>query len=189
MNLLSTHDTERIITVLGDPNVGDDRTNDELFSARLTPEQYDVAKKRLMLASTVLYTVFGVPSVFYGDEAGLQGHHDPFCRLPYPWGREDEDLLAHFTHLGQLRREHDAFATGEFRIFDHTDTAIVYERKCDSESILIVANGGKEPYTLTLPALRQYTLIPFPQESSATLRRDTLSVPATQAVILCRSER
>lgn len=187
MNLLGTHDTERIITVLGDPNVGDDRTNDELFATRLTPAQYETAKARLMLASTVLYTVFGVPSVFYGDEVGLQGHHDPFCRLPYPWGREDADLLCHFTHLGKLRSEHPAFADGEFCILDHTDTAIAYKRSCDSESIIIAANGGDTPYRLPLCAETSYTLIPFPQQNAAMLQQDALIVPAGCAAILVQA--
>ncbi|MBQ7338901.1 MAG: glycoside hydrolase family 13 protein [Clostridia bacterium] len=184
MNLLGTHDTERIITVLGDPDVGDDRTNEQLSVARLTEAQYALARARLKLAATVLYTVFGVPSVFYGDEAGLQGHHDPFCRLPYPWGREDAELLAHFTHLGQLRAEHSVFADGNFRILFHTDTALLYERSNQRERILVAVNGAATALHLPAEYTTPYTLL-FPSRRPAAPTEE-LTVPAGEAVILLR---
>ena len=86
MNLLGTHDTERILTVLGGIS-GDGKNEDELCKMRMTTEQRKKALSRLRCAFAILFTVYGVPSVFYGDEAGVEGYHDPFCRRPYPWGR------------------------------------------------------------------------------------------------------
>ncbi len=190
MNLLGTHDTERILTVLGDPNVGDGRTNDELAVSRLTDEQYALAVSRLKLAATVLYTVFGVPSVFYGDDVGMQGHHDPFCRLPYPWGREDTALLAHFTHLGQLRATHSVFADGDFSVSAHTSAALLYRRRNADEEILVALNGGRTPHVFSIPDAAAYTPIPFPDGTgTGTLSacEGTLTVPAGQAVLLHRT--
>ena len=104
MNVLGTHDTERILTVLGDDRVGDDRSNAALSVARLAPWQREMAIEKLISAFTILYTVYGVPSVFYGDEAGVEGHRDPFCRRPYPWGREESALVETVRFLGELRR-------------------------------------------------------------------------------------
>lgn len=150
MNLLGTHDTERILTVLGDPNIDDDRTNEQLADAHLDRTQYRTAVRRVKLAAAVLYTVYGVPSVFYGDDVGMQGHRDPFCRRPYPWGHEDLDLLAYFTCLGQLRAAHSVFADGAFRVLAHTPHALVYERKNASERLIIAANAGSEAYDPSL---------------------------------------
>ncbi|MBQ8718052.1 MAG: glycoside hydrolase family 13 protein [Clostridia bacterium] len=169
MNLLGTHDTERILTVLGDPNLGDDRTNEQLSTARLTDAQYALAVARLKIAATVLYTVFGVPSVFYGDDVGMQGHHDPFCRLPYPWGREDSELLAHFTRLGELRAQHAVFVDGDFRILAHTPCALMYARTNATEQILLAVNGGDGEIALPLPAERTYMPIDLSGEDNQPL--------------------
>lgn len=179
MNLLGTHDTERILTVLGDERVGDDRTNDELAVARLSPDQYRRAVRRLLLAQTVQFTVFGVPSVFYGDEAGLQGHHDPFCRMPYPWGRQDETILRHVTFLGAVRRENACFAQGDFRVLYHTPHAIVYERKSGRSVVVTAANAGQEP--LVLPLKGHWELL---TPNGPVALDDRVLVPAEQALLL-----
>ena len=188
MNLLGTHDTERILTVLGDPNVGDERTNAELSTARLSDAQYTLAAARLKLAATVLYTVFGVPSVFYGDDVGMQGHHDPFCRLPYPWGREDADLLAHFTRLGALRATHTAFADGDFRILAHTPSALLYRRKNATEEIFVAVNGGDQAVELSLPQADACVplLLVGAADAQPICTADTVCLPAGGAVILYR---
>jgi alpha-glucosidase len=135
----------------------------------------------------VLYTVLGVPSVFYGDEVGMQGHHDPFCRLPYPWGKEDIDLLAHFTCLGELRAAHSAFADGDFRILAHTDTALLYERSNGQERILIAVNGGSQPTVLPMDTCEKMTEL-FRLDPGYTLPtpqpEDGIAVPAGGCVIL-----
>ena len=188
MNLLGTHDTERIITVLGDPCVGDDRTNAQLSTARLTPAQYALAVRRVKMAMTLLFTVFGVPSVFYGDEAGLQGHHDPFCRMPYPWGREDTEILQTVRALAALRREHACFADGDFRIVAHTPTAIAYERRRDDDRLLVIANADDAPLALALPRIEHWQHIPLPGQSTlscttipphtaAIFRHDPIKIP------------
>ena len=152
MNLLSTHDTERILTVLGGPPDDGRRTNAELRDLRLTPAQRRLAVKRLRMAAAIQYTVFGVPSVFYGDEAGLEGYHDPFCRRPFPWGRENREILRLYRKLGRIRYENPVLAEGDFAILRETDAAIVYERKNEKGHLIVAANRGAEPLWITLPA-------------------------------------
>ena len=151
MNLLGTHDTERILTVLGDATEGKDKTNAELSTARLSPAMRETAIQRLKVAFTLLFTIYGVPSVFYGDEAGMEGYRDPFCRRPFPWGREDTDLLSHVRFLGQLRARSPALFDGSFRIVDKREHFIAYERCCGKDRLLVLANAGNESveYSLT----------------------------------------
>ncbi len=142
MNLLGTHDTERILTVLGDPTCGEGLSNRTLSQKRLSPEARAYAIDRLKMASVLQFTVYGVPSVYYGDEAGLEGYHDPFCRLPFPWGREDESLQAHYRMLGELRRRHTALKTGAFRFLWHDERAFVFERsdRSNGDTVLVAVN-------------------------------------------------
>lgn len=143
MNILGTHDTERILTVLGD-NFHPDLPNDHLAHARMNVQEREHAIKRLKMASIIQYTVYGIPSVFYGDEAGVEGYHDPFCRRTYPWGREDGQLLEHYRRLGELRNIEKAFDRGSFRVLDHGEHHIIYERERDGSRVVVLANGGNE---------------------------------------------
>ena len=144
MNLLGTHDTERILTVLG---IGDERDweadNDTLARKRLTEPQLARGVALLKLAATIQFTVYGVPSVFYGDEAGLEGYHDPFCRRPYPWGRENTELLAFYRTLGRIRCEHPVFADGDFRVEYAAGRLLCYVREGRGELIRVLINAGE----------------------------------------------
>ena len=133
MNLLSTHDTARILTVLGGES------------------EPQLARARLCMAALLQYTVYGVPSLFYGDEAGLLGQGDPFCRRPYPWGREDGELLAFYRKLGRIRCENPVLAQGSFRILAHAPHALCFERKNDKGHLIVAANRGGEPFAVCLP--------------------------------------
>ena len=142
MNSLGTHDTERILSVLGDNDIAT-LTNNDLSTHKMTAAQRKKALSRLKIASVLQYTVFGVPSIYYGDEAGLEGGHDPFCRQPFPWGNENFELTEHYKKLGKIRKEHTAFRDGRFKIISYGKEFIAYERYNEDENILIVANVSK----------------------------------------------
>ena len=178
MNIVGTHDTERILTVLG----GDDDmgfTNDELAKKRMTPAQKEKGIKLLKLVSTLQYTVYGIPSLYYGDEAGIEGYHDPFCRLPYPWGRENAELLEHYKKLGRLRQEHSAFWSGDFSILEHDEHFIAYERKKDGDRVIVAANRG---------GTRLWKLCGrFKDELSGRIYENEISVAPETAVVLVKA--
>ena len=144
MNILGTHDTERVMTLLGTSPENEwelyELPTGELAKKRLTDSDYAAARERLKVASVVQYTVFGVPSVFYGDEAGLEGYHDPFCRRPFPWGREDKELVEHYALLGKIRQEYGIFRDGDFRVIEANDGFIAYVREKNGERITVLAN-------------------------------------------------
>ena len=128
LNFLGTHDTERILTLLGGEETGD-HTNAELADMKMTRAERAHAKKLLRLAFGILAGLPGVPCVFYGDEAGMEGYRDPFCRRPFPWGRIDGELLAVYRAFGCLRRNEPVFYGGRFRILSLTPDAFVYLRE------------------------------------------------------------
>lgn len=142
MNIVGTHDTERILSVLGDSCHGE-LSNSELSVRKMCAECRDYAVSLLKILSVIQYTVYGVPSLYYGDEAGMEGYHDPFCRETYPWGRENEELLAHYRLLGELRKNNGIFAEGKFRVLKHNRGFIMFERYDDNERLVICANVNK----------------------------------------------
>ncbi len=145
MNLLGTHDTVRILTALVDDFEG---SRQEQAKRTLTPEQRKLAVERLLLASFLQYTLPGSPSVYYGDEAGMEGHKDPFNRRPYPWGRENEMLLAHHKALGNLRKENIALRLGETEFFFAEGGRIGFTKTAQGQKVRCYVNRSKTPWEL-----------------------------------------
>ncbi len=181
MNLLGTHDTDRILSVLGGAPLGS-LSNRELAEYRLCGPMRERAIRRLKLASILQFTVFGVPSVYYGDEAGSEGGHDPFCRMPYPWGRECAELVEHYKLLGKIRRENSVFAHGEMNFVSHMKHFVAFERKTADQTLLILANSGEQEHII-IGERPMYSLltgkhyrgeIVLPPESGDILREEEL---------------
>ena len=145
MNLLGTHDTPRILTALVDDFDG---SREEKARRRLSRNQFDVASERLLAASFLQYTLPGSPSLYYGDEACMEGYRDPFNRRPYPWGREDPEFLQHFKRLGQLRKEHVALRLGDIRFFEAGDKHIGFTRSCKEETLRIYCNRSGDAWNI-----------------------------------------
>ncbi len=148
MNLLGTHDTERILTVLGGvPSEG--KSNAELLRARMTSKEREVAKERLKCAYTLLATLPGMPCIFYGDEAGLEGYSDPFNRRTFPWGKEDFDILNHYKKIGNIRKENPVYAEGEFKLLYFNKSLLVFERISKNERYITFVNNSENDVTLS----------------------------------------
>lgn len=143
MNLLGTHDTERILTILGGER-SDGRSNEYLSKKKMNDLERGIAKRRLRMAYTILATVPGIPTIFYGDEAGLEGYHDPFNRLPYPWGKEDHNLINYYRKIGQIRRENNVYKEGDFKLLYIDSNTLVFERYDDTHSYITFVNNGKQ---------------------------------------------
>ncbi len=143
MNFLGTHDTERILTVLGgDEDIG--YSGDELAHKKMNAEQLIIGRKRLMLAYTLIATLPGVPCIFYGDEAGLQGYHDPFNRRFFPWGNEDEELLGFYRKIGKIRTKNSDFKDSIIEFLKVKHDFVSYRRG----SITVCVNRSEKEYIL-----------------------------------------
>ena len=149
MNLLGTHDTERILSILGGNQI-DGLDNHSLSVFRMSKEARARGIALLMIASALQYTLYGVPSLYYGDEAGVEGGHDPFCRLPYPWGREEQELISHYRKLGEIRRAYEVFRDGDFRFIKAENGFVAYERCSEDQRIVIAANRSSSAVSLEL---------------------------------------
>ena len=137
MNLLGTHDTARILTALVDDFDG---SREEKSRRHLSRNLYLQAKELLMMASFLQYMLPGAPSLYYADEAGMEGHKDPFNRRTYPWGREDTELLSHFRHLGKLRKESACLRRGDIEFFRAEGGRIGFTRRLEGKTVRIYLN-------------------------------------------------
>lgn len=175
MNSLGTHDTVRIINALSDVRAhGWSKTHK--LGYKLPDSEYEKAKKKLYLASVLQFTLPGIPSIFYGDEAGLQGFDDPINRRPYPWGSEDKEILDHYKKLGRIRRENRAVFSGGFNMRDENGL-VAYERAGGDDEILIAVNAGADDKTLFIS--KEYTSLYNNKEY-----KDVVDVPGGSFVIL-----
>lgn len=140
MNMLGTHDTARILTELS----GEDKPRNKDERASFSLSDRKSAVERLKIASVLQYTLPGVPCVYYGDEAGMEGCEDPFNRRCYPWGKEDNSLIRHYQALGVLR-ERSELNGGVFDVVYAHHGVLTYSR---GGSLFVTVNLGKSAYGL-----------------------------------------
>lgn len=146
MNHLSTHDTMRAITALAGENCAyRDRKWQSTHS--LDEKEYHYGMKLLMAASAMQFALPGVPTIYYGDEAGMQGYKDPFNRRCYPWGKENGELVKWYKKLGKIRNENRVFKDGRFEILSAVAGCVAFSRKNDDEAILVISNSNPHPIT------------------------------------------
>lgn len=161
MNLLGTHDTPRILTALVDEFDG---SREQQAHRRLSDDQRTEALQRLMGAAFLQFTLPGSPSIYYGDEAGMEGYKDPFNRRTYPWGKEDGMLLSHFRRLGQLRREYPCLQQGDISFFHAAENRLGFCRSYGGQTLFVYINrsdcGWDIPAGKLLLGHRTHTVVP-----------------------------
>jgi glycosidase len=140
LNLLDSHDTPRFLSLAG----GD--------------------ATALRLAVLIQMTLPGAPCIYYGDEVGLEGRHDPDCRRAYPWdpARQDRALRDFYAGVVAMRHAHPVLRRGRFELLAAEGSAVAY-RLFDPEtsaggsdeagpvaSVVVALNAGSEPVQLTI---------------------------------------
>ena len=148
MNLVGTHDTLRILTALA----GDDPeglSNETLARKKMTSEQYEKAKTLLKMLYTVVATLPGMPMIYYGDEAGLQGYADPFNRMPYPFAAEDRELVSHYQRIGKLRKAASVYKRGAFSLLSLCESHLLFLRQGRNYDYITAVSCGKEDLVLS----------------------------------------
>lgn len=142
MNHIGTHDTERAITRLAGPDCEGQSREWQFNHNTLSDFDYLKGISMMKMASLIQFTLPGVPSVYYGDEIGMQGMKDPFNRACMDWENKNEELLKWYKRLGQIRNGAKALIDGEFVPVFCENSAIAYERISGENRILVAINNN-----------------------------------------------
>ena len=157
MNFLGTHDTPRILTVLGASAVPAEKAERAVYL--LSPSERSLGLERLRLAALVLFTFPGVPTVYYGDEVGMEGWEDPFNRACYPYGHEDAELKAYFSALANFRRRTAALQRGGLHWLYTAGPLLIFAREQGGLSLITAVNAADMPQSVSLPQLSSAQLL------------------------------
>ena len=144
MNELSNHDHSRFLT----------RTNHMVGRVEhLGPEAAnEYVNKAVMREAVVMQmTWVGAPTVYYGDEAGVCGFTDPDNRRTYPWGYEDQELIAFHKEAIRIHKEHPALKTGSLKILGGEENILSYARFKGHDRIIVVINNRSERAEVKVP--------------------------------------
>jgi cyclomaltodextrinase / maltogenic alpha-amylase / neopullulanase len=169
MNLLDSHDTPRALTLASD----DVRT--------------------LELATLLLFTFPGAPSVYYGDEIGLDGGlPDHWARRPFPWNEDawDHDLRWHYQRLIALRRDTPALRTGTYQALAATERSYAFIRQLEGTLVVVALNTSDNPDAVVLPVKgldEPHYAVGEPVSMSESNPGVTLSLPARSGAIWVRA--
>jgi glycosidase len=171
LNLLDSHDTARLLSIAS----GDAAT--------------------VRLATILLMTAPGAPSVYYGDEIGLPGRMDPDCRRTFPWDKPetwDREALAYHKQLIAIRHAHPALRRGRYEPLHHSPTTYTFGRVLEDDCLLVAVNVGEKAAKIEVPVQDVFAegtaLKAVYGKGSATVEGGLvkLNLPARDGVILTR---
>ena len=146
MNILGTHDTVRILTAFGGIPA---KNKDEMNVLKMDhPEIRKKAIECVKIAALLLFTLPGNPCIYYGDEIGMEGYSDPFCRCPFQWDRIDSDLLSYFQKLAEIRYSYHVFKDSEYKELFADTNCLIYERRLLNEVVVVCVNRGYNKFDL-----------------------------------------
>jgi 4-alpha-glucanotransferase len=154
LNLLGSHDTERIRTAL--TGIPDARTLSRAQQLSHHPDEAALlrASDRVALGYALMAFLPGVPCIYYGDEAGMTGMSDPLNRGTFPWGRENTALTERVRALMRLHNESDAILNGSVRVAAVGKQTLCVIRRSETETRILLANASDRPERAILyPAL------------------------------------
>ncbi len=164
-NLLDSHDTPRFLSCAG----GD--------------------KNALKLAWLFLFSYPGTPCIYYGDEVGVEGEHDPDCRKPFPWeaGRRAQNLLSYAKEVVALRKQNPALRRGDYRRLWSVDSTYAFSRSLDGNTFIVALNASESPQQaeVTYEAQEKPNIV-FGEASDISVENGRLKfkIPARCGVVL-----
>ena len=168
MNMLSTHDTPRILSMLSPDELPMEKS--ACAGYRMEDGARYEAEARLLAATFLQFVLPGMPCIFYGDEIGTEGMGDPFCRSYFDWDRvENNELRKFFLQMSEMREAHDALKYGDVRVECRGDGIVVIERRLGEKLCRATVNMGRVA-TLKL-------------ESEAIFTKKTLCAPCNHVTM------
>ncbi|MDL4839641.1 glycoside hydrolase family 13 protein [Aquibacillus rhizosphaerae] len=136
MNLIGTHDTPRILSIL--TNVSEEGTKNENGINRLK-------------ALSVWQLLFpGVPCIYYGDEAGVVGIEEPLNRRTYPWGKENDQLLDWYKKIISIQKKYDVFQIGDWNSFNHGKHVYGFKRTTETQIATVLISNSSDNQRIRL---------------------------------------
>lgn len=144
MNFLSTHDTARIFTLLAGKD-GNSMSRAERANARLNEAEYKKGRKLLSAAVFLLFTLPGCPSIYYGDEIGMQGYEDPFNRRFFDWEHPDIEIMEEYRRLAKCHTQSEALGQGIIQKVSARGRFVIYSRRSDKEELFCALNLSDTP--------------------------------------------
>ncbi len=165
LNLLDSHDMPRFLSCVG----GD--------------------KSALKLAWLFILTVSGAPCIYYGDEIGVDGAHDPYCRKSFPWDETkwDHDLLDYLKTAISLRKSHPALRRGTFDRLWSADGVYAFGRAHEGASLVVAFNASESPRTLEVQyeaKKKPKALFGQPSDIAAKDGKVKFTIPARSGVVI-----
>ncbi len=136
LNLISSHDIPRILTVF------EEHFNDTVM-----------ALKALKLIIMMQMTFPGVPCIYYGDEVGVRGHADPDNRRTYPWGKENKEILSFYKDMIALRNKDEIFVNGDFESLNIHKDVYGFKRSLEDRNAFILINPTSEKKDISIPGI------------------------------------
>ena len=187
MNIVDSHDTARAIYTYGGGKDG-------VVQAQKTDFDYALGKARLKMAAVFELGYPGMPTIYYGDEAGQFGSKDPDCRRTFPWGKEDKELQKFYKKVIAVRNDNkNVFALGDLDTLTAKDNIYAYQRTAvdGSGKIGVVAlnNGKAQQVTIPVKAADGTVLKDQLSGAKATVQggKITLSIGQNQAMMLVQA--
>lgn len=164
MNFLSTHDTIRAINALGAEELNGKGMQWQAEHLHMPPEERANAIKLFKVATFVQMFLPGIPCIYYGDEAGVEGWDKALNRLCYPWGNEDTELIHYISTLTHIRKEYkETIKETGFRFLNVTDKYCVFERYHNEHSMIFAFSRSRRDnqinYCIPDDSLKKYHLI------------------------------
>jgi cyclomaltodextrinase len=165
LNLLDSHDTPRFLSCVS----GD--------------------KDPLKLAWLFLFTYPGAPCIFYGDEIGLDGKHDPNCRKSFPWveNKWDKNLHGYVKELIALRKRNPALRRGDFKRLWSANGTYAFSRSLADKTFVVAMNVSESPQQIHVMYESKKSPSPvFGEASEISIAEGRLrfTVPARSGVVL-----
>ena len=190
MNLVSSHDTSRVLSFLD--GIGDDREDKTINGAFPRYETTsDLAKQRQYLVAFMQFTYAGAPTIYYGDEIGMVGADDPDDRRAFEWGKGNKELVTWYATLAQIRNSYAALRTGTVEPFETgCDNIMSYVRGDDTDRMIVLSNNSSNEQEITIDtedlgvSASELTDLISGSRYTVSDGKVTVTVPALKGVIL-----
>ncbi|MBE5742156.1 MAG: glycoside hydrolase family 13 protein [Clostridiales bacterium] len=141
MNILGTHDTPRILTVLGKRgNIKTERI--DMVNEKLTEYEFNEGVKMVKCAVLLQFTLYGVPCIYYGDETAMEGNKDPFNRRCFQEENAKGELFEFYKYLGGIRKKYSVFKEGKVVDVQKNKGVFTFTREYKNHSLTVAVNCG-----------------------------------------------